>query len=173
MKIDFRNIDYLKLGNTKQRKIHKIITKYHLFEILNEYKPILVGTIPINIDLDESDADIILQTNNLKNLYQLLLQNFSKYDQFQLRISDSKVLTSSFVLDETRIEIYATDIDTKKQNGYLHMIKEYEILQARDDSFKMEIIKLKKQGIKTEPAFCKLLNISGNPYVELLKYIVE
>ena len=68
MKIDFRNIDYLKFGNTKQRKIHKIITEYHLFEILNEYKPILVGTIPINIDLDESDADIILQTINLKNL---------------------------------------------------------------------------------------------------------
>lgn len=77
------------------------------------------------------------------------------------------------MLEDTLIEIYATDIDTEKQNGYLHMIKEYEILQARNDSFKMEIIKLKKQGIKTEPAFCKLLNISGDPYVELLNYIVQ
>ncbi|MEN5234246.1 DUF4269 domain-containing protein [Sphingobacterium faecium] len=170
MNIDFRNIDYLILGNTKQRKIHQIITEYHIFEILKAYKPILVGTIPINIDIDESDVDIILQTKNLKKLNQLLLESFSQYAQFRLSSNASKVLISSFTIDDIPIEIYATDIDTEKQNGYLHMIKEYEILKARDDNFKMEIIKLKKQGVKTEPAFCKLLNINGDPYVELLKY---
>ncbi|MBB2951366.1 DUF4269 domain-containing protein [Sphingobacterium sp. JUb56] len=173
MKIDFRNINYLKLGNTKQRKTHKIITKYQLFEILNDYKPILVGTIPINIDIEESDVDIILQAHNLKKLTQLLLKSFAQFAQFRLSTFNNGALTSNFMLEDTLIEIYATDIDTEKQNGYLHMIKEYEILQARKDSFKMEIIKLKKQGIKTEPAFCKLLNISGDPYVELLNYIVQ
>ncbi|MCW2259876.1 MULTISPECIES: DUF4269 domain-containing protein [Sphingobacterium] len=173
MKIDFRNINYLKLGNTKQRKIHNIITKYQLFEILNDYKPILVGTIPINIDIEESDVDIILQAHNLKELTQLLLKSFAQFAQFRLSTFSNGALTSNFMLEDTLIEIYATDIDTEKQNGYLHMIKEYEILQARNDSFKMEIIKLKKQGIKTEPAFCKLLNISGDPYVELLNYIVQ
>lgn len=84
MKIDFRNINYLKLGNTKQRKIHKIITKYQLFEILNDYKPILVGTIPINIDIEESDVDIILQAHNLKELTQLLLKSFAQFAQFRL-----------------------------------------------------------------------------------------
>ncbi|TYS69311.1 DUF4269 domain-containing protein [Sutcliffiella horikoshii] len=29
---------------------------------------------------------------------------------------------------------------------------------------------LKQQGYKTEPAFCKLLNISGDPYEGLLLF---
>jgi len=49
---------------------------------------------------------------------------------------------------------------------------EYELLQ-RDPRMRERVISLKKQGYKTEPAFCKLLNISGDPYEGLLLYGVE
>lgn len=48
------------------------------------------------------------------------------------------------------------------------MIAEYKILQAKGEEFKQKIIELKKQGIKTEPAFGMLLGLE-NPYEELLK----
>ena len=36
--------------------------------------------------------------------------------------------------------------------------------------FRRQIIDLKKQGLKTEPAFAKLLALTGDPYVELLSF---
>jgi len=173
MNIDFRDIDYLRFGNAKQIKIHKIITEHQIFEILSNYNPILVGTIPINIDIDDSDADIILQAKNLKELNQLLQDSFSQYPQFQSSPYRNGKLSCGFIIEDTQIELYATDMDTERQNGYLHMVKEYEILQSKSDDFRIQIIEFKRQGIKTEPAFCKLLNISGDPYSELLKYTVQ
>jgi hypothetical protein len=49
------------------------------------------------------------------------------------------------------------------------MIAEYKILQEEGEEFKQKIIELKKQGIKTEPAFGILLGLE-NPYEDLLKY---
>ncbi len=49
------------------------------------------------------------------------------------------------------------------------MITEHAILKEKGKNFKQEIIKLKASGLKTEPAFAKLLGIEGDPYEELLK----
>ncbi len=49
------------------------------------------------------------------------------------------------------------------------MIIEHKILSSKNDKFRAEIIQLKKEGLKTEPAFARLLGLQGNPYEELLK----
>lgn len=33
-----------------------------------------------------------------------------------------------------------------------------------------EVIRLKKEGMKTEPAFCKIFDLDGDPYESLLQY---
>ncbi|MEA5405931.1 hypothetical protein VB776_23535 [Arcicella sp. DC2W] len=49
--IHFDKIDYLKYGNEKQQKAFQILSNYAIFEILVTFNPILVGTIPIEIDI--------------------------------------------------------------------------------------------------------------------------
>lgn len=173
MSINFKDINYLKAGNFKQKEIYNLIKNHKLLEILKEHNPIIVGTIPIEIDIENSDIDIILETKNLDNLKNLLIQNFSKYDDFKFRNSDNNIFVCNFSIDKTPIEIYSEDKVTDQQLGYLHMIKEYEILKSKDQNFREKIIELKKSGVKTEPAFCKLLGINGNPYIELLNYKIE
>lgn len=36
-----------------------MMSQYQIMEILQEFDPILVGTFPINIDIETSDLDII------------------------------------------------------------------------------------------------------------------
>ena len=49
------------------------------------------------------------------------------------------------------------------------MIIENDILKEKGLDFKQKIKQLKSDGLKTEPAFAKLLGLQGNPYIELLK----
>jgi len=57
----FDTIDYLKYGNEKQQKAFQVLSDYTIFETLTTFNPILVGTIPIEIDIETSDLDIICE----------------------------------------------------------------------------------------------------------------
>ncbi|MFD0616551.1 DUF4269 domain-containing protein [Paenibacillus sp. GCM10027629] len=48
------------------------------------------------------------------------------------------------------------------------MIVEHRILQVIGTEGKREIRELKQNGLKTEPAFAKWLNLDGDPYAALL-----
>jgi len=50
----------------------------------------------------------------------------------------------------------------------IDMIIEYRILLEKGEDFRKQLIELKRQGLKTEPAFALLLGLEGNPYTELL-----
>jgi hypothetical protein len=50
------------------------------------------------------------------------------------------------------------------------MLIEHRLLLKHGEAFKNKVIELKQNGLKTEPAFAKLLGIEGDPYEELLKY---
>jgi hypothetical protein len=49
------------------------------------------------------------------------------------------------------------------------MLVEHRILKEKGEVFRQQIIELKKQGYKTEPAFGKLLEIEGDAYEYLLR----
>jgi len=57
--IDFTRLDYLNSGNDKQKWVYRVLIGHHVFEKLQRFDPILTGTIPINIDVQASDLDII------------------------------------------------------------------------------------------------------------------
>ncbi|MGL5331085.1 MAG: DUF4269 domain-containing protein [Peptostreptococcaceae bacterium] len=167
--IDYTDISYLKAGNEIQRKSYEILKKIKIFEILKEYKPILVGTIPIEINIESSDLDIVCQVNNFYTFEKLLLKEFSDYKKFKITYIKEDILVCNFYFENIEIEIYASTKDTKSSNGYRHMVVEGRLLYLGGEKFKQNIINLKQSGLKTEPAFAKLLNINGNPYDELLK----
>ncbi len=169
--IDFTKLDYLKIGNVKQKRAYEVLTKYKIFEILNYYSPILAGTIPIEIDVERSDLDIICKVEDKIEFEKFLIE---KFKDFNLKIKKSNInneesLVCNFELEEFPIEIFAQNKPTIEQNAYRHMIAEYKILQEKGEEFKEKIIDLKKKGIKTEPAFGMLLGLE-NPYEDLLKF---
>ena len=168
--INFKDISYLKKGNKKQIESYNILTKIDIFNILKEYRPILVGTIPLEIDTENSDLDIVCQVYDFEEFKQILQDNFSTYRNFKIINKDTDIIVCNFIEDNMEIEIYASNIESDKSNGYRHMIIEYKLLKLYGDQFKEEVIKLKREGLKTEPAFAKMLNLNGDPYEKLLEF---
>lgn len=174
--IDFTKLDYLKVGNEKQRRAYEVLIKYRIFEKLSNYSPILAGTIPIEIDVDGSDLDVICEVDLRFEEDFLDELAFRKIVSSEIEvaventfINGEKCIVLNFMLEEFPIEIFGQNKPTTEQNAYRHMIAEHKILQEKGEDFRQKIIELKKRGIKTEPAFGLLMNLE-NPYEELLKF---
>ena len=172
MEINWHDIAYLKLGNERQKNAYSVLNKLKIFKILREYNPTLVGTIPIEIDIPESDLDIICEVYDLEKFEELIIKSFNKYDDFHIEQKTVKGLLTSisyFGYSNFLIEIFGQPKPVIEQNGYRHMIVEKKLLEISGKSARKQIIKLKKLGLKTEPAFAKYFNLKGDPFDELLK----
>ena len=174
--VDFTSLDYLLQGNSIQKRIYHELKRSEIFEKLRSYEPILVGTYPIDIAIKTSDLDIILYAKDLVKLNDDLITFFNDFPLFNTELiskEDSTYLNCTFKLNTFTVELYAENTPTKQQYGYLHMVKEHEILVDFGKGFREKVIKLKNEGYKTEPAFAKLLGLNGNPYEALLQYKIK
>lgn len=168
----FDTIDYLKYGNEKQQKAFQILSEYAIFETLATFNPILVGTIPIEIDIETSDLDIICEWSEKQHFIDFLTTRFSDFTDFKCwsrEIHDQDSVIANFRIADFEIEIFGQNLHPKEQFAYKHLMIEHQILEHYGEDFKEKVIALKKKGIKTEPAFAHLLGLKGNPYMELLK----
>jgi hypothetical protein len=174
--IDFTKIDYLKSGNERQKRAYEVLQKYQVFEKLKPYSPVLAGTIPIEIDIESSDLDIICEVDLefeedfLDDIsFSRLIPTDVEVRIENIIINGEKSIVLNFTLDEFPVDIFGQNKPSIQQNAYRHMVAEHRILQERGEDFKHKIIELKKQGIKTEPAFGLLMELE-NPYEDLLKF---
>ncbi|MFQ5796001.1 MAG: DUF4269 domain-containing protein, partial [Candidatus Bipolaricaulia bacterium] len=55
------------------------------------------------------------------------------------------------------------------QNAYRHMAVEARLLAIGGEQARQEIRRLKRTGLKTEPAFACYFNLEGDPYQVLLQ----
>ena len=168
----FDSISYLATGNLRQKNAFAVLKEHLILEILQTYDPILVGTVPIAIDISSSDLDIICCYQDKTKFKNLLLGSFAHFKDFSLEekvINDKEVVLAQLIAGDWEIEIFGQELPTREQAGYRHMLIEDMLLTEHGESFREEIISLKKQGYKTEPAFARLLKLTGNPYLELLK----
>ena len=172
MAIDFLTLEYLKNGNPRQRLAYEELLSHHVFSKLRKFHPILTGTIPIEIDLPQSDLDIICHCEDHGAFAESLESAFHNEEGFLLQtkcINDELTTIANFRLKHFEIEIFGQNIPTEEQNAYRHMRVEHYFLKKKGSDFREQIIKLKENGLKTEPAFAKLLGLQGNPYEEMLK----
>jgi hypothetical protein len=166
----FNDILYLREGNDRQRFAYRILTQYAIIAQLHVFTPIVVGTIPIEIDIETSDIDIIC-TWNEKNSFIKALEKFSHHSQFTIfetTKNERETVIARFVIENICIEVFGQRWPVFEQEAYRHMIVEHRLLVANGEMFKQQIVDLKRKGVKTEPAFAMLLGLKGDPYIELL-----
>ncbi|QRR00326.1 DUF4269 domain-containing protein [Dyadobacter sandarakinus] len=171
--IDFKNISYLAQGSDDQKYIYNLLCKTAILDILGKHDPIVVGTFPLDIHVDGSDLDIICHCTDTRNFGEYLTIHFGKYDNYKLHYPDDvnpEGVIAYFEIEGQPFEIFGQDLPSEMQMGYMHMVAEYLLLSKYGEEFKREVVELKKCGLKTEPAFCELLGITGDPFAGLLEF---
>jgi hypothetical protein len=171
MDINFENISYLESGTDRQRQAFRVLTEHRIMEKLDQFQPLLVGTIPLSIDIAGSDLDIVCCWKDAEVFAEYLLQAFGEMDRFEWNktyIRNELSIVCNFMLESFPIEVFGQAITSTKQMGYRHMLIESKLLKEKGESFRQEIIRLKQTGLKTEPAFATLLGLQGDSYTALL-----
>lgn len=171
--MDFFNPFYLQNGTPRQRRASEVLRQTGILSILAAYTPVLAGTVPLDIDTEDSDLDIVCWYRTASDFENIVMENFAGRDNFSInrsQVNGQDTVIASFRSEEFTIEIFGQDRPVQEQEAVRHMLIEHSIIQEQGDAFKLKIRELKKKGLKTEPAFALLLGLDGDPYKALLQY---
>jgi hypothetical protein len=161
------DISYLLYGNETQKKAYHTLNLLNIMKHLKKYHPTLTGTIPIRLNIQNSDLDIICEVKDFKLFEKILTKHFGHHKGFVVNrydINQIPSLVSNFDYNQFPIEVFAQPIKVTEQNAYRHLIAEYNLLTIGGEPARKRIISLKENGMKTEPAFALYFGIDGDPY---------
>ncbi|GEM_PF-193705 len=159
-------------GSARQRAAYRVLQQLRIFEVLRDYDPLLVGTIPLGIDVAGSDLDIICEAYDLDAFERAVRTAFGKMVGFTLRrkrINDLPVLVAKFIHDGFPVEIFGQPRPVCEQHACRHLIVEARLLALGGEDARRAIRRLKREGLKTEPAFARYFGITGDPFARLLE----
>ena len=157
---NFKSIAYLRSGGETRRRAHEAITELNLLSDLAGYHPVLCGTVPIGIDVEGSDLDIIMEAHDFARYKDEIERLYGKLEGFRIREKTVKGVptVAGFRYRSFNFELFAQPVPVEKQDAYRHMLVEHHVLEMRPH-IREEIIRLKASGWKTEPAFAQVLGL--------------
>jgi hypothetical protein len=170
--INFQNPAYLTRGNARQRRAYRALQSLDIFRVLRAYTPILAGTIPLEIDICGSDLDIICEVRDLDAFTRAVTDTFGARPGFCIKreiIKGVESVIANFDHAGFPIEVFGQPKLVTEQNAYRHLVVEAWLLKIGGERARHAIRKLKRAGLKTEPAFARYFNLQGDPYEEVLR----
>ncbi|HEX5657526.1 MAG TPA: DUF4269 domain-containing protein [Polyangiales bacterium] len=132
-----------------------------LFAALAPYKPTLVGTFPLGLQVEGSDLDLVCEAHDL-DAFERVVSAFGAPQ----RARDASV--TRFAIAGVPVEVFAQPVPVTEQLAFRHMVIEGRLLMLFGEPLRAQVLALKRAGVKTEPAFAQVLGLSGDPYTELL-----
>ncbi|MEK5024628.1 DUF4269 domain-containing protein [Paenibacillus sp. FSL M7-1046] len=170
-RVNWFNLAYLQQGTVLQREVYNLLQELRIMGLLADYEPLLAGTIPLGIQVEGSDLDLICEVHDPVRFTAEVHGYFGQWTGYSAvtRVVGAITRTKiNFHAGGWPIELFGQAKPARQQNAWLHMLVEGRILDLLGESFREEIILLKSGGMKTEPAFAGLLKLEGDPYKALL-----
>jgi hypothetical protein len=172
---DWKNLNSLLSGTARQQAAYWALHSLGVFQTLWAFDPMLVGTIPINLDIPGSDLDIICEARDLDEFHNSIVTAYNPYREFHIQrkgLSNVPAIVARFLRDDFPIEIVGQPRPVREQPAFRHMAVEERLLRLAGGQAREVIRDLKRAGLKTEPAFARYFGISTDPYQTLLAWSV-
>jgi len=165
-----RDTSWLKQGTSRQQAAWAVLVDHAVMEKLAAFDPVLAGTVPLDVDLPDSDLDIICEVHDATEFASCLMDHFATCDRFRLTrglVHNEPTTMATFVMDGFLIEVFGQSIPVDQQAAVVHLEVEQRLLTLAGESLRSSVRALKQAGLKTEPAFARALALAGDPYEQL------
>src|SRR4051794_2343577 len=103
-----------------------------LWEALAEYTPALAGSVPLDIDLEDSDLDVICEAHDFAAFIRDLREMYGERSSFGVsREVEQGVETvfAWFTHDGWGVELFAQPVPVAQQYACLHLLVEARLLE--------------------------------------------
>ncbi len=166
----FSDTRYLLRGSAIQKRAHQTLEELGVFEHLAPFKPVLAGTIPLDLALPESDLDILCEVHDMRSFDRLARTYFGQEPGFTSRRKMIKdVLTSihRFEHGGFPIELFGQPVPVFEQRAFRHLLLEARLLEMGGEPARQKILEFKREGMNTEAAFARYFGLEGHPALSL------
>lgn len=166
----FLTLAYLRSGTPRQRGAYAALMRLRLFETLAPFGPLLAGTIPLDLDLPESDLDVLCEAPDLDAFAAAARAAFGHHEGFATHRAEYQGLPAAIVrfrAEGFAFELFGQPLPAREQQAFLHLVAEARLLEAAGADDRDAIRALKREGVKTEPAFAERFALPGDPYLTL------
>lgn len=154
--------------DNKIARAEKAILESRILEQLKAYSPQVVSTIFVGLDTKTSDIDIVCSYQEQQVFVKDIDLAYSAHESYSLRLYDDHAV-GQFHYDQFLFEIYAAKMPVEKQAAYRHYQVMQRLVNVGGERLQARIRQLKESGLKTEPAICQLMGLSGEPYAAVLE----
>jgi hypothetical protein len=146
------------------------VSRSGIMECLRDFDPHLVGTPPLGLALPSSDIDILCHAPNLNAAAELMWKKLCSREHFLMRQwrDGGRPIICTFSALGWLFEIYAAPTPILSQAGWRHFRVEERLLALGGNDLRGAVMRNRKAGAKTEPAFAQALGLAGDPYEEML-----
>ena len=170
MMLHWQDIAYLATGTARQKDAANTLMELALMERLAAYTPVVIGTIPLDIDVPGSDLDIACHAPFPDDFMATLTTCYGTLPGFRMKrkiIRDIPSVVAEFRHADLDVQVFAQPQPVTQQYGYRHMLVEAKLLAFAGPSARNAIRGLKLAGLPTEPAFARYFRLEGDPYDRL------
>lgn len=153
------------------QKVWNAISDSQILKHFKSLHPLIAGTFPLSVNLSTSDVDVLLHSDNLASMEKNLKELYSNQPDFEITKSEVDglpTLICQFCWDQVPFEVFAQNRHPVEQKAYRHFLVEERLLKLGGDDFFQKILSARADGLKTELAFGKVLDLQNDPYEELL-----
>ncbi|WP_235209769.1 DUF4269 domain-containing protein [Sphingobium sp. Ant17] len=137
---------------------------------LSHYDPHVAGTLPLGLDVSTSDIDILCYAPDPNLFTSHVWAAFSSFHDFRIWqwCEGDQTVIAAFTAQGWQFELFGQAKPVKQQRGWRHFLVEQRLITLGGEGFVKAVMALRRDGMKTEPAFAVALDIQGDPYESLL-----
>ncbi|MDD5468788.1 MAG: DUF4269 domain-containing protein [Anaerolineales bacterium] len=167
----WNDISYLQHGSPRHRRAYHTLQELEVFQVMAEFTPLLAGTFPLDLNTEQSDLDVLCAASELEAFSQRFTSAYGEQAEAclkQVLKQGVPTVIAGFRRNGLCVEFFAQPQPVTHQRAYRHMLVEQRLLQIGGEAAWKAIRDLKLAGVKTEPAFCQVFHLQGEPYETLL-----